>query len=165
MSKEASEPQESIKAPHSHPEISFQPLQTFQQLVVRQPVKKGGMGIKSTTQLRLAAFIGAVEQSVPTLGLSTTGLCPQLSTIYGGDECFSKRAPKDTRWRVLMEAGSRLGVEFRQAWEEMQLEGRQCAEWLGKELDGGLAEPVVGAGQGSTSGGTKKVIVEQLGTT
>ena len=35
----------------------------------------------------------------------------------------------------------------------------------GLELDGGLAEPTVGAGQGSTSGGTKKVIVEQLGTT
>ena len=63
---------------------------------------------------------------------------------------------------VLMGAGSRLGAEFRQAWEEMQLEGRQCAEWLGKQLDGGLAEPAVGAGQGSTSGGTRKVIVEQL---
>ena len=47
----------------------------------------------------------------------------------------------------------------------MQLDGRQCADWLGKELAGGLAEPTVGAGHGSTSGGTKKVIVEQLGTT
>ena len=35
-------------------------------------------------------------------------------------------------------------------------------DWLGKGLDGGLAEPAVGAGQGSTSGGTRKVIVEQL---
>ena len=43
------------------------------------------------------------------------------------------------------------------------MDGRQCADWLGKELDGGLAEPTVGVGQGS--GGTKKVIVEQMGTT
>ena len=55
------------------------------------------------------------------------------------------------------------GAEFTQALEEMQLDGRQCVDWLGKELDGGLAEPTVGVGQGS--GGTKKVIVEQMGTT
>ena len=48
-----------------------------------------------------------------------------------------------------------MGAEFTQAWEEMQLDGRQCVDWLGKELDGGLAEPTVGVRQGS--GGTKKV--------
>ena len=44
-----------------------------------------------------------------------------------------------------------------QAWEEMQLEGRRCADWLGKELDGGLTEHAVGGGRGTTSGGTRKV--------
>ena len=48
--------------------------QTFQQMVLRQPVKKGGMGIRSYLKLRLAAFVGAVEQSVSALGLPTTGL-------------------------------------------------------------------------------------------
>ena len=56
------------------------------------------------------------------------------------------------RHRVLIGTGSRVhtGVGGDAAGRE-------------KELDGGLAEPTVGVGQGS--GGTKKVIVEQMGTT
>ena len=42
------------------------------------------------------SFVRAVEQSVSALGLTTTGLCPQLSSIYGGGECFSKGDPVDT---------------------------------------------------------------------
>ena len=42
------------------------------------------------------------------------------SSVYGGDERFGRGAPVDTRWSVKMGAGSRLGDEFKQAWEAMQ---------------------------------------------
>ena len=51
---------------------------SFQQLVVRQPIKMGGMGLKSLVQIRSAAFGGSVEQFVPELGTSA-GQCPKLS--------------------------------------------------------------------------------------
>ena len=46
-----------------------------------------------------------------------------------------------------------MGEEFELAWEEFkvaleewQQEVRQCTDWLGKELEGGLVEPAVGTG-------------------
>ena len=50
---------------------------SFQQLVVRLPIKMGGLGVRNQEQLRYAAFVGAVEQCVPQIGIST-GLCPAL---------------------------------------------------------------------------------------
>ena len=44
---------------------------SYQQLVVRQPIKMGGMGLRSLVQIRSAAFVGSVE-----LGTSA-GLCPE----------------------------------------------------------------------------------------
>ena len=32
-------------------------------------------------------------------------------------------------------SGCRLGEEYKLAWEELQQEARQCANWLGKELE------------------------------
>ena len=43
---------------------------SFQQVVTRLPIKMGGMGLRSQEQLRYAAFVGAVEQCVPHLGIS-----------------------------------------------------------------------------------------------
>ena len=42
-------------------------LQTrsFQQWVIHQPVKMGGLGIRSNVETRLPGFIGGLEQSVP----------------------------------------------------------------------------------------------------
>ena len=47
----------------------------FQKMVVRLPIKLGGMGLRNLEFLRFAAFIGSVEQCVPDIGTST-GLCP-----------------------------------------------------------------------------------------
>ena len=134
---------------------------SFQQLVVRLPIKMGGLGIRNQEQLRYAAFVGAVEQCVPHIGVST-GLCPVLAQQFGGDECFGRGMPADTRWEVLISSGCRLGQEFREAWEVLRMEAVQCAEWLGEELDGCLAQPVSGAGMGCVSGATRKLVVEQL---
>ena len=82
--------------------------QSFEQMVERQPAKKGRMGTRSFIQLTLAACIGAVEQSVPALRLSTIGLFPQLSNY--GDEYFSKGA--NLLLASLDMAGLRLGNGF-----------------------------------------------------
>ena len=135
---------------------------TFQQVVVRLPVRLGGLGIKSLVQLSPAAFAGPVEQCVPQFSPAAGAVCPQLSSTYGGDECFSGAAPADTRWRVMVSSGCRLGLEYGNAWEKLQEEGRQSAGWLDTELGEALTAPVVGAGRGSTTGSTRKEVVELL---
>ena len=127
---------------------------SFQQMVVRLPVKMGGLGLRSQEHLRYAAFVGAVEQCVPQIGIST-GLCPALGHWLGGDECFGMGMPSDTRWQVLISSGTRLGREYREAWEALKLDAEQCAEWVGDELEGGLAVPVSGVGMGCNTGATR----------
>jgi hypothetical protein len=134
---------------------------SFQQLVVRLPIKMGGLGIRNQEQLRYAAFVGAVEQCVPQIGVST-GLCPALAQQFGGDECFGRGMPADTRWEVMISSGCRLGQEFSEAWGALRVEAAQCAEWLDEELDGALAQPVRGAGMGCVTGATRKLVVVQL---
>ena len=46
-------------------------------------------GVRNQEQLRYAAFVGAVEQCVPHIGVST-GLCPALAQQFSGDECFGR---------------------------------------------------------------------------
>jgi hypothetical protein len=121
----------------------------------------GGLGIRNQEQLRYAAFVGAVEHCVPQIGVRT-GLCPALGQQFGGDECFGRGMPADTRWEVLISSGCRLGQEFREAWGVLRMEASQCAEWLDEELDGALAQPVRGAGMGCVTGATRKLVVEQM---
>ena len=121
----------------------------------------GGLGIRNQEQLRLAAFVGAVEQCVPQIGIRT-GLCPALAEQFGGDECFGKNMPVDTRWEVLISSGCRLGQEFLEAWGVLRNEAVLLAEWLGEDLDGALAQPARGAGMGCVTGATRKLVVEQM---
>lgn len=44
---------------------------SFQQMVVRLPIKEGGMGMRSLEQKILAAFVGSVEQSWVVCALSS----------------------------------------------------------------------------------------------
>ena len=93
---------------------------SFQQLVVRQPIKMGGMGLKSLVQIRSAAFVGSVEQFVPELGTSA-GLCTELIYMFGGDDRFARGSPVNNRWRFILRSGRRPEAEYRQAWEDIQL--------------------------------------------
>ena len=142
------------------PVSSIQGL-SFQQMVTRLPIKMGGMGIRNQEQLRLAAFVGSVEQCVPQIG-SRTGLCPALAPQFGGDECFGNNMPVDSRWEVLISSGCRLGQEFLEAWRAMRDEAVGLTEWLGEELDGALIQSVRGAGLGCVTGATRKLVVEQI---
>ena len=131
---------------------------SFAAWVARQPVKLGGMGLRSLGELCRPAFLGAMEQALPRLH---RGFCPALAPIVGGEEVFGDAAASDDRWRVLLASGSRIGVEFSQSWTELQREAQAAAAWLGGEVEGPLANPVASAGDGSTSGKTRSLIVEQ----
>ena len=62
---------------------------SFQQCVVRQPVRLGGFGLRSQRDTVGPAFIGALEQAVPFF-CGENGICPQLADSLGGEECFGE---------------------------------------------------------------------------
>ena len=114
----------------------------------------GGMGLRSLTDLSPAAYIGAVEQSV-TGFTGERGVCPVLSNVVGGEDCFGRAAPTDTRWRIMLGSGCRVGHEYEQAWNTMRQEAEQGAAYLEEELEGQLKARAVGAGIGSSTGATR----------
>ena len=78
---------------------------SFAAWVARQPVKLGGMGLRSMAELCLPAFLGAMEQTLPQL---YQGFCPVLTPVVGGEEEHGEGASDLGRWRVLLDSGSRV---------------------------------------------------------
>ena len=126
---------------------------SFQEWVVRQPVRLGGLGMRGQVDLSPAAFVGALEQALPGFG-GEGGVCPQLGDLVGGGDV-------GYRWQPLLDSDCRTGRELTRAWCIMQQEDRECSDFLGQEQVGVLAVQVAGAGQGSTDGSTRKQIVER----
>ena len=93
-----------------NPEVDSLKGKTFSEWVVRQPIRLGGMGLRSLADLSPAAFVGAVEQAVPSF-YGEKGVCPVLTAVVGGIECFGKAAPSDTWWRTMLQSGCRVGQE------------------------------------------------------
>ena len=61
----------------------------------------------------------------------------------------------------MLESGCRTGVELANAWKSVQSDARGLVEFLGQELNGTLATEVLGVGEGSVTGSTRKKVVEQ----
>ena len=55
---------------------------SFQQWVLRQPVKAGGFGLRSNLETSPAAFIGGLEQALPHF-TGERGVCQQLAGVLG----------------------------------------------------------------------------------
>ena len=141
--------------------VSRREGRSFAEWIVRLPVRLGGWGLRSLEETSLAAFIGAVEQSVPAF-CGPEGICPQLSQYLGGEESFLEDGGGDGRWQHMLEHGGRLGEEFLRSWGKMRLEAAESAQWLEEELEGPLAVHAQDAGEGSTTGATRKLVMEQL---
>ena len=88
---------------------------SYQEWMARLPVRLGGFGFRSLEDSTGIAFIGALEQAVPSLA-GERGICNQLEEVMGGLDCFGEDAPSDARWRVMLQSGSREGVELRRVW-------------------------------------------------
>ena len=92
---------------------------TFPHWVLRQPIKMGGLGIRSQVETSPAAFIGGLEQALPHL-TGPEGVCQNLVGILGeGTQHMLER------WQPLLNSGCRTGQEFRRAWEALQSEAQQ----------------------------------------
>ena len=55
---------------------------SYQNWMMRTPVRLGGMGLRSVAETSLDAFVGGVEQAVPHFD-EEGGLCTQLAPILG----------------------------------------------------------------------------------
>ena len=64
----------------------------------------------------------------------------------------------------MLENGGRIGEEFRQSWGKLRLEAAQAAQWLEEELEGPLKVHTQSAGEGSITGATRRLVMEQLET-
>ena len=116
-----------------NPPIDSMTQLSFQELFIRTPIRQKGFGLRSMLTTCPAAFIGGVEKSLPMFS-GEQGICRQLQHQVGdggmGEEW----------WRTLQASNCRTGREFTESWTHLQMEGAQCANYLGIELGGLLAK-------------------------
>ena len=128
---------------------------SYQNWMIRTPVRLGGMGLRSVAETSLAAFIGGVEQSVPHF-VGEGGTCQQLSSVLGDMQ------DSTTRWAEMLTSGCRTGLEFCHAWETLRNEASQSCQYLDQQLEGLLAAETQGAGSGSVDGSTRRMVTIEL---
>ena len=135
------------------PGIAFLQGRSFQNILIRQPVKQGGLGLRSTEETSPAAFVGGVEMALPHF-TGEEGICSLLEDQVG-------RVQGLNRWETFLTAGSRTAHEFSRAWITLQQEAEQCCTFLGKQLEGELHASTESAGLDRTDGSTRSLIVQQ----
>ena len=137
------------------PEVERLQGKSYQNWMMRQPVRLGAMGLRSVVKTSLAAFIGGVEQSVPHF-VGNEGLCSPLTEILGEME------QTESRWDNMISSGCRTGNEFAAAWATLRQEAEQACTFLGRQLEGLLVAEAQGAGDGSCDGSTRRTVTTWL---
>ena len=131
---------------------------SYQHLMVAQPVKLGGTGLRSLEETRYPAFLGGLEQALPHMVAGEhceTPLVPGLRAAVG-----SMAGPE--RWADLLAAGSRTATEFWDIWGSLAGEAQAIWGYLGEEPSGTLGAPLVGVGGSNVDGSTRSKAVQQL---
>ena len=85
---------------------------SYQRLMVAQPVKLGGTGLRSLEETRYPAFLGGLEQSLPYMVAGEhceAPLVPGLRAAVG-----SMAGPE--RWTDMLAAGSHTARELQDIW-------------------------------------------------
>ena len=90
---------------------------SFQETLVRLPIRLRGFGLRSFADTALTAFIGGVELAL-------------------GEERVEGEVGW---WRALMDTDSRTAREYSNCWDILLREGEQAATFLDVELTGALA--------------------------
>ena len=103
---------------------------TFQEWIVRQPVRYGGFGVRGQADVAPIAFIGALEQSLTSFG-GETGVCVPLSHMVP----VPGEVSDDRRWESLVDSGCRTGRELESAWGTIKGEAEEGAQFLEQEVD------------------------------
>ena len=60
---------------------------SYQEWLVRLPVKLYGWGLRSLKDTCGPAYLGAMETAIPFMA-ARSKICPQLSQVWGGEECW-----------------------------------------------------------------------------
>ena len=140
--------------------VSTLSTKSFQEWVVRQPVRLYGWGLRSLEDLCGPAYIGTLETALPFMAGRGIQLCPQLAEVWGGPECWGEEEDEKRRWRRVLESGSREGEELRREWGRIRLEAIQCSRYLTEEVPEVFRAIDEGVGDGSVSGATRTRVVE-----
>ena len=78
--------------------------QSYQEWVVRLPVRLHGWGLRSLAETCCPAYLGALETAIPYMA-TRDKLCPAREIEWGGEECWGEAADPGGRWRVILQSG------------------------------------------------------------
>ena len=124
---------------------------SFQSWVAMLPIRLGGLGMRCQSDIAHSAYIGALEQSLPSFG-GEGGVCQPLAHLVSEGE---------NKWSALISSGTRTGMELIKSWECLQKESKQCCEFLGHEMSGQMTIPVEGMGEGNEDGSTRGKVTKE----
>ena len=82
-------PQEEEGLPYTCP-VGALDGASFQATLTSLPIKSGGLGMRSQEEQCEAAWIGALEQAIPSMG-GERSMCPHLSHLAGEEEGVMSR--------------------------------------------------------------------------
>ena len=143
------------------PEVPAMHGQTYQECVVRLPVRLTGWGYRSLKETCGPAYLGTLETALPYMaGLGN--ICPQLAELWGGRECWGESADKEQRWRTVLESNCSDGIELATTYTGLKLEATTASHYLGQDLPLVFQPAVAGVGGDSTSGETRTELVTAL---
>ena len=134
---------------------------SYQEWLVRLPVKLYGWGLRSLKETCGPAYLGALETTIPYMA-ARGNICPQLEHTWRGSDCWGGGAASQTRWRVVLSSGSQEGVEITRAWNRLKSQAEEAADILGGGIEEVFAPGVEGVGDGLVTGETRKRIVDAM---
>ena len=128
---------------------------SYQEWVIRLPVKLHGWGFRSLREICAPAYLGTLETSVSRM----KEISPSLVEIWGGEDYWGSRADFSQRWSKLLSSNCLEAFEVQRAWDLLTAEASKSAEWLGIEIEQVFNVPLIGIGDGSVNGNTRTEIV------
>ena len=132
---------------------------SYQEWLIRLPVRLYGWGIRSLEETCGPAYLGALESAAPFMAAGDQ-ICSQLADSWGGEECWGEGAPILQRWRVLLHSSCREGEELRRTWTKLVRQASEAVNWLERDIEGVFSVDLEGVGEGSVTGETRKKVVE-----
>ena len=124
-------------------------------MLVPEPVKLGGCGLRSLVETRFPAFLGGLEQALPYMVVGEHQeevVSPQLQEVVGGME-----GPQ--QWAEFLAAGSHTSREFREFWASLTAEAAATWDFLEEEPSGVLSATLEEVGGCSVDGSTRTKVV------
>ena len=147
---------EDFECPLNLPISSFKD-RSIQQHIVRLPISKSGIGLRSVAETSGQAFIGGVEMSL-SFFTGEFGVAPALEEVIGRPDLNLH-----ARWGPLIRNGSRTGWEFNNTWNNLKKDAEERATYLNEDLSGTILEAeTINAGDKAVDGSTRTKVTQLL---